>query len=328
MNDLDSHVKVFEGIEPFSGTVAAGFFADCSGQLTEAEFRTLWLHLENDSWKGERHVDTVFPGLHWGEGWFEIMNWVAAAREARGKYTMMTLGACYGAQAVGAYLMLQKINPMPAHLVAVEAIAQNVEWIKRHFRNNGIDPDDQWIVEAALGSDNQPTIFPVGGPGIGNQSSRGFNSPDGREGIVKEMAASNFEATAFGNLIRTNGTGIQLDLVPDTEHDVKAELRFVSTLTLADVLAPYERVDFVEVDMQASEVEVFPPAMDRLTKKVRRVHMGTHGQVIHDHMEDMFRSHGWDIVFSYAPQSEFETPHGNWTTDDGVLTAVNPTVAY
>jgi hypothetical protein len=43
----------------------------------------------------------VFRFIGDGEGWFEAVNWVEAAREARGRYVMITLGACYAAQAVG-----------------------------------------------------------------------------------------------------------------------------------------------------------------------------------------------------------------------------------
>ena len=38
------------------------------------------------------------------------------------RYVMITLGACYAAQAVGAYRALQMLNPMPCRLVAVEPL--------------------------------------------------------------------------------------------------------------------------------------------------------------------------------------------------------------
>jgi hypothetical protein len=328
MNDLACYQNIFDGIAPYSGTVPAGYIIDCFGQLTELEFRTLWLDQEDESLHRDRPIETTMPTLNSGEGWFEMMNWVAAAREARGNYVMMTLGACYGAQAVGAYLALQRLNPMPARLVAIEAIGQNIAWLKRQFISNGIDPDDHWVIEAALGVDNQPSIFPVGGPGIGNQSYMGYNSPEGRQNIIAETTAGNFAATAFANVIRSNGTGIELNLVPETDHEVIAELRFVSTVTLLNLLAPFDRVDFIEADLQSSENEIFPPAMASLTKKVRRVHLGTHGRDNHDAMEELFRDHGWDIVFSYRPDCDFETPYGSWRTLDGVLTALNPAVAY
>jgi hypothetical protein len=328
MNDLEAFQDIFADIEPFSGTVPKGFVVDFLGQLTEAEFRTIWLSGESDSWDRERHIQTETPTLNDGEGWFEIFNWIAAAREARGSYVMMTLGACYAAQAVGSYLALQKLNPMPARLVAVEGVSDNIDWVLRQFRNNGIDPDEHWIIEAVLSDNNQPVIFPVGGAGLGNQSAMGMNSAGGREQLAQSMVGSDRASAILNNIITTNGTGVEVDLVPDVEHDTKAELRFVSAVTLNNLLAPFDRVDFVEADIQMSEVIVFPPAMEQMSRKVRRVHMGTHTDEIHDLMVRLYESYGWEIIFSYPPKRSFETPYGSWTNDDGVLTAVNPAVAY
>ena len=55
--------------------------------------------------------NALVPTIEDGEGWFEAVNWIAAAHDARGSYTMVTLGACYGAQAVGSYQALQQLNP-------------------------------------------------------------------------------------------------------------------------------------------------------------------------------------------------------------------------
>ena len=56
---------------------------------------------------GGRAVTTRLPVIADGEGWFETVNWVEAAREARGRYVMVTLGACYAAQAVGDPLLFR-----------------------------------------------------------------------------------------------------------------------------------------------------------------------------------------------------------------------------
>src|SRR5205085_9725265 len=91
-------------------------------------------------------VTTEVPGFPQdsgnGEDWFERANWIAAAREARGRFAMITLGACWGAQAVGAARALQLLNPMPCKLVAVEPVPENYAWICQHMRDNGIDPDE------------------------------------------------------------------------------------------------------------------------------------------------------------------------------------------
>jgi hypothetical protein len=41
---------------------------------------------------------------------------------------------------------------------------------------------------------------------------------------------------------------------------------------------------------------------------------------------DMFVEDGWDIVFSYEPESTHETVLATFSTNDGVLSVRNPDV--
>jgi hypothetical protein len=104
-------------------------------------------------------------------------------------------------------------------------------------------------------------------------------------------------------------------------------VKLVSAITLADVLSPFDRVDFLEADMQQSEAIVFPPYMDLLKRKVRRVHIGTHGKDTHHDLVELFRNKGWTIVFDYEPNETFRTPIGAFESEDGILTAINPSLA-
>src|SRR5262245_21822142 len=111
MNDLPAYADVFSGITPWSGEVPKGYLVDFLGTLTAADFRVMFG--VDPSVEGGRAVATRLPTIEDGEGWFEMVNWVIAAREARDCFIMHTLGACYGAQAVGSYRALQLLNPMP-----------------------------------------------------------------------------------------------------------------------------------------------------------------------------------------------------------------------
>jgi hypothetical protein len=59
---------------------------------------------------------------------------------------------------------------------------------------------------------------------------------------------------------------------------------------------------------------------------VHRIHIGTHGKDVHRYLLKMFRDDGWDIVFSYEPESQLETIFGTVLTNDGVLSLCNPVV--
>jgi len=98
----------------------------------------------------------------------------------------------------------------------------------------------------------------------------------------------------------------------------------VSAVTLRDVLAPFEFVDYLDSDIQQSEIIVFPPFLDLLRRKVRRIHIGTHGKDVHRSLHELFRSDGWEIVFSYEPNAAHASALGEFTINDGVLTVHNP----
>ena len=317
---LKKYAKFFEGIAPYSGTPPKGFYADWIGALTDAKFRAYTGMRPEDV--GGSPVTTRLPVIEDGEGWFEAVNQVLAARDARGQFTMVTLGACYGAQAVGSFLTLQKLNPMPCKLVAVEPEPTNLAWVAQHFGDNGINPDDHWLVGSAISDTNSPVFFPVGAPGTGAQNSFSSNEIGAREYYVRSLIDSGRTEEALSNLLLRNTTGLKKDLLPG--GDFEAEITVMSAVTLKDILSPYDCVDYLEVDIQQSEIIVFPPFMDLVKRKVRRVHLGTHGGEVHDALAAAFRADGWEIVFDFAPNSEFTTPLGCFTTNDGVLSVRNP----
>ncbi len=311
---------VFDGVRPWAGQVLEGFIVDFLGTLTDIEFRTIFAF--DPAMAGGKYVETRLPVIADGEGWFEAVNWVEAAREARDRYVMVTLGACYGAQAVGAYRALQLLNPMPYKLVAVEAEPGNYAWMQRHMRDNGIDPEDQWLVQTAISDKNAPVLFPVGWPGMGIGNCFSTNEDAARKEYAQQLIAAGEAEQAVRNLLINNTTEVVKNLVPGEHYE--AEIKMASAVTLRDILSPFDVVDFLESDIQQSEILVFPPFMKLLKRKVRRVLIGTHGGDVHSALATMFRNDGWEIIFDYAPNGSYTSALGSFTTNDGVLTARNP----
>jgi hypothetical protein len=324
MNDLQQYADVFANIKPWAGIVPPGYLVDFLGSMTDARFR-IPFGIDPGA-VGGGHVQTRLPIIEDGEGWFEAVNWVKAAREAHGRFVMITLGACYGGQAVGSYRALQLLNPMPAKLVAVEPEPENFEWTARHMHDNGINPHDHWLVKAAIGSSNDPVLFPVGSPGTGAQNCVATNESAARAFYVDQIIKTKQLEVAVRNLLLHNTTGLTKDLVPG--RNFIAEIKMMSAVTLRDVLGPFDFVDYVESDIQQSEILVFPPFMDILKRKVRRVHIGTHGKDVHETLHKLFREDGWELIFSFEPNCEFDSSLGRFTTNDGVLTARNPDVGH
>src|SRR5262245_59325746 len=212
MNDLAHYENIFEGIKPWSGRVPAGYLVDFLGTLTDARFRAMYG--VDPTRAGGEILTTRLPTIADGEAWFEAVNWVVAAREAHRSYTMITLGACYAAQAVGSYRALQQLNPMPAKLVAVEPEPDNYQWSMRHMRDNGIDPEEHWLLPYAISDSTDPVYFPVGSPGTGAQNCYSTNEKTTREFYVRELLSRGNIDETVRNLVLHNTTGMTKDLVP------------------------------------------------------------------------------------------------------------------
>ena len=182
-------------------------------------------------------------------------------------------------------------------------------------------PEQQWLIETALAGSNDVVLFPVGAPGIGGHNCIATNQPSMRQELLDTvLAQGRAEQTLAGVLLR-NSTGITKELLPG--GNLIAEIRLVSCMTLRDLLGPFQFVDYIEADMQQSEITFFPPYMDLLRQRVRRVHIGTHGADVHQTLHRLFEQQGWTIVFSYPPERTHDSPTGPFTTQDGILTVRN-----
>ena len=322
MNDMHDYQDAFHGLTPWSGYVPQGFLVDFLGTLTDVKFRIM-SGLDRAEVGGGK-VTTDLPVLgdgSNGEGWFEAVNWMAAAREARGRFVMMSLGAHYGAQAVGAHRMLQLVNPMPSTLIAVEAEPENYTWISDHMRDNGIDPDVHWLVQMAISDSNEPVLFPVGSPGIGANNCFATNAPNSRRIYADLITRDGDPNAALRSLLVDNTPGFTQPVHPGLPY--MTEVKVVSAVTLADLLGPFDRVDFIEADIQQSEIVVFPPFIDALRKKVRRIHIGTHSKDVHWSLHGLFAENGWEIVFSFEGNAQHSCALGDFQLNDGVLTVMN-----
>jgi len=320
MNKLEDFKDVFAGVKPWAGQVPKGYTVDFLGTLTDANFRQAFTG--DPTAISERHVQTRLPSLdESGEWWFETVNWVAAAREASDRFVMITLGAWHGSQAVGSQRALQQINPMPYKLVAVEPVPENVALVRRHFQNNGIDPDAHWIVPMAVSGCTDPVLFAIVPQRFGPQNCVSTNEGLARERYYRDLVGTGKTKQALSDLLLRNSTGITV--AGEGGGLLQGEIRYVSAITLNELLGPFDKVDYLESDIQESEKLVFPPFMDLLKRKVRRIHIGTHGKQTHWTLHDLFAREGWDIVFSYEPQTVHETVLGSFRTEDGVLTVRN-----
>ena len=232
---------------------------------------------------------------------------------------MVELGGGYAARCVDAYQALQSQKPMPAQLVIVEAEPTHFQWAKRHLRNNGIDPDDHWLINAAVCPDYDPVMFMQGAGTYYNS----IVEPGALDRLVEQVVALDNTRQLLLNLLATGETGVQVPYNSSIGSDL-FRYKFVSALPLADILAPLAIVDLIDIDIQGAEKIVLPPAMEALNRRVKRIHIGTHGAGIHSEIWDLFFDNEWNCEIDFPPDTHNTTPWGDFETSDGILHLSNP----
>jgi FkbM family methyltransferase len=233
------------------------------------------------------------------EEYLEWVDIVESVRAARGCYTMIELGAGFGRWLVRAVAVLRQLAPdLPFALVAVEAEPTHMLFLREHFELNGIDPDDHWLIEAAVAARTGYAKFAVG------RATSWYG-----QAIVG--AASRFDR--MKRLWRKSPAGADVDVV--------------KTVDLRTILDRFERVDLIDLDVQGQELEVLSAAADELDRKVARLHIGTHATAIEAGLRELLAQRGWEPVNDYACGKESQTPFGRIAFGDGVQTWANPRCA-
>jgi len=266
-----------------------------------------------------RAVTTRAPVVADGEGFSEWVSTSQAITRADKRFTMVSLGAHYGGPMVSAVHLLRAIKPMPHRLVGVEGDPNMCAMVKDHFAENSVGTSSLTLINAVVGADNKPVIFPCTTTRTGANAA--ISAAPAIEMLVQSIKEAGHTDQAFAALLRDGTTGLFANL---NGTDVKAELRLMSTLTLGDILGPLDHVDYLEIDIQSAEHSALPPFIELIGRRVGWVHLGTHGQGVHDAMADMFRDHGFRIEIDWNPETTYETPDGSFRTQDGVLAVANP----
>lgn len=94
----------------------------------------------------------------------------------------------------------------------------------------------------------------------------------------------------------------------------------VRSVPLAEVLAQFSSIDYLDIDIQGHELALVRESREFLRQRVGKIHIGTHSREIHFKLEQSFLQDGWDVVWSFPTLSYSETPFGHVVFTDGVLT--------
>jgi FkbM family methyltransferase len=282
----DEH-PTFSLFNRWKGRVPAGFSTNFLGQMIDVEF------LRGHGWATpDTTVDREIQSIHcFGDELFEWMWVLEAVLEAKKSFTMIELGAGFGRWLMSAACAAKTRRPdLKLHFIGVEAQPDHCKWMHKHFRDNGIDPREHRIIEAAVDT-TSGSKYLVDGP-----------DPSGW----------------WGQYVTADGSEIARHVPGSYSHSVR-------TITLGEVVGDIRYIDLIDMDIQNSEKEVVPANITLLTERVRRAHVETHWPETHDICERSLREAGWEIKHSYPPFTNVETELGPVEfRGGGIIAAINP----
>src|SRR6185503_12137822 len=149
----------------------------------------------------------------------------------------------------------------------LEALPTYVDWARHHFTSNGLQPDEHWILNAIVSDRPVPECMYLQPRGFGNQVAdtsiaqlldRTLTAPADALAFVKSLIDDGGVRIEGGRVARDldrrrprafkdprewTAEQMQAEAVVGPES---AQLGFVSAYTLADLLLPLERVDFMD----------------------------------------------------------------------------------
>jgi FkbM family methyltransferase len=257
-------------------------------------------------WDGRHNIpanlDFRAPKPVFDEEYFEWVDLLESVRDCRGdRYVMMELGAGYGRWGVRAGVLARARGIRNIHLRFCEGEPKHAGLLKEALKLNDIT-DESILYENAMTYTGQPVPFMVSHRQHENSTWYG-------QGIGWHAGEGTGE-TYYGKQVFLNDAGYG--------HI------YVSPITLEEMMADLEVIDLIDMDLQGAEREVIQHSMDALTRKVKRVHIGTHANDIEDKARAAFAAAGWRNVWDFGTQKINTTPYGEIRFVDGVQGWINP----
>jgi FkbM family methyltransferase len=267
MNDItDAQValQLFPGYTEADATIFAqfvnsrakpepGFLVDFLGSRIRA----------TSVWKEARTLDGQLLGIPLPADFHaEAVEWIGllkAVRSATDQYVAMELGAGFGPWIIAGALAAKQRGIENIRLYAVEGDPQHFQFLRQHFLDNGFEPGEHTLLQAAVGVNRGTAEWP----------------------IVEDSSASE----SWGCRPLQTGVDYMGRRFQKTTH--------VNTIPMRDLVMREPYWDLIHIDVQGGEVEICRSCIDELNSRVRSIIAATHSRKLDgDFLELMCRA-GW-----------------------------------
>ncbi|WP_431857277.1 FkbM family methyltransferase [Azospirillum sp.] len=245
------------------------------------------------------------------EDYFEWIDLLESIEAAQDRFVMAELGAGYGrwlANAMAAIRRRRDRKPLNPLFIGVEAHPVRYGWMVENLRDNNMDPSRHRLLHAGVSGTPGALFFPLYRDQYAGAADKDFGA---RLYTPEEMGASGEPAAS--------------DLLYTDDDGRRMLFRRVETITLEQVLDGVGIIDLIDMDVQGAEYEIVRDGIALLDARVRKLHVGTHGDTIHDGVTEVLRRHGWHNVHDFRGGGAVRpTPYGPVRFGDGLTTWINP----
>ena len=185
----------------------------------------------------------------------------------------------------------QKQPDLRCALVAVEPEPAHFSFLRQHFLDNDLNPDEHTLIQAAVNATGEDVHFITG---------------HAKEWYGQAIVPEGYVESAYPDARTVRIPGVRL----------------------TDLLQTHRSIDLIDVDIQGAELPVITLSMQALTETTRRAYISTHSPEIHSKLALAFQTAGWQKLAMHGWNGSNEpTRFGPLTFVDGIQYWLNPHVA-
>lgn len=190
----------------------------------------------------------------------EWLGTLKAVQEAGSTFRLLELGAGYGPWMAITHKAAELRGVKDVHVYGVEGDAHHVEFMRTNMVDNGIEPEQNTIIHGAIGTEDGVAYWAVEDEPGSVYGGRPVNA-DG----------SNYLGDKRQNVVEVPVIGIN------------------------GLLQRESLWDLLHIDIQGGEGEVCRAGIEEMTRRVRRVVIGTHSRIQDGIVMEAFHKAGWTL---------------------------------
>jgi FkbM family methyltransferase len=290
------HLAVFDAFEAAAPQPRAGFVTDFHG--SRARIASLW--------NGVEHLDgAVLPKPIPGDYHAEAVEWIGVLKSVlagKRSFIAMEVGAGMGPWLVAGAVAARLRGVHTIRLTGVEADPGRFALLRRHLLDNGFEPDQHTLIQAAVGVQGGTAQWPY----LADPRNHAGARPVGtaiRNTMATESTESDYDGTNTRKVI-------DIAIVP-----------------FADLLKNETRWDLVHVDVQGDECDLCRTCSELLSQRVRYLVVGTHSRKLDGELLEIMFKAGWVLEHEKPTRFVYDMSRESlevMTTHDGTQVWRNP----